>query len=144
MLFKEGKISAFLFRMATKLLRLTYDLGQHEEKKVRKDGRDLEAEDTMENLHDRVRDLERRNEALRQRMTTYKHRLQLQDGCRHCPYGAISARINSGLRKNTTVPEKYKKGRQKRLKKMFLHSAAKWVKNIQNEHVNINLVIFEI
>lgn len=97
-------------RMATKLLRLTSDLGQHEVKKARKDGRDLEAEDTMENLQDRVRDLERRNEALRQRLTTYKQRLQLQDGCRHCPYGAISARINSGIRKNTTLPEKYKKG----------------------------------
>ncbi|XP_040208910.1 X-linked retinitis pigmentosa GTPase regulator-interacting protein 1 [Rana temporaria] len=97
-------------RMATKLLRLTSDHGQHEVKKARKDGRDLEAEDTMENLQDRVRDLERRNEALRQRLTTYKQRLQLQDGCRHCPYGAISARINSGIRKNTTLPEKYKKG----------------------------------
>nr|DBA22685.1 TPA: hypothetical protein GDO54_013697 [Pyxicephalus adspersus] len=79
-------------------------------KKARKDGRDLEAEESMENLQDRVRDLERRNEALRQRLTTYKQRLQLQDGCRHCPYGAISARINSGIRKTTTLPEKYKKG----------------------------------
>lgn len=114
--------------MATKLLRLTSDHGQHEVKKARKDGRDLEAEDTMENLQDRVRDLERRNEALRQRLTTYKQRLQLQDGCRHCPYGAISARINSGIRKNTTLPEKYKKGRSKTLKRMLVHSAAKCVK----------------
>ncbi|XP_077323000.1 X-linked retinitis pigmentosa GTPase regulator-interacting protein 1 [Lithobates pipiens] len=103
---QEDKIK----RMSTKLLRLTSDHRQHELKKARKDGRDLEAEDTMENLQDRVRDLERRNEALRQRLTTYKQRLQLQDGCRHCPYGAISARINSGIKKNTTLPEKYKKG----------------------------------
>ncbi|XP_018418634.1 PREDICTED: X-linked retinitis pigmentosa GTPase regulator-interacting protein 1 [Nanorana parkeri] len=103
---QEDKIK----RMATKLLRLTSDLGQHGEKKVRKEGRDIEAEDTMENLQDHVRDLERRNEALRQRLTTYKQRLQLQDGCRHCPYGAISAQINSGIRKTTTLPEKYKKG----------------------------------
>ncbi|XP_072269959.1 X-linked retinitis pigmentosa GTPase regulator-interacting protein 1 [Pyxicephalus adspersus] len=103
---QEDKIK----RMATKLLRLTSDHKQHGEKKARKDGRDLEAEESMENLQDRVRDLERRNEALRQRLTTYKQRLQLQDGCRHCPYGAISARINSGIRKTTTLPEKYKKG----------------------------------
>ncbi|KAM5191628.1 X-linked retinitis pigmentosa GTPase regulator-interacting protein 1 [Mantella aurantiaca] len=103
---QEDKIK----RMATKLLRLTSDLGQHEDKKARKDGRDLEVEEAMEHLQDRVRDLERRNEALRQRLTTYKQRLQLQDGCRHCPYGAITARINSGTRKTTTLPEKYKKG----------------------------------
>ncbi|KAM9329591.1 X-linked retinitis pigmentosa GTPase regulator-interacting protein 1 [Gastrophryne carolinensis] len=99
-------------RMATKLLRLTSDLGRHGEKKSKKivSRRDLEAEETMENLQERVRDLEHRNETLRQRLTTYKQRLQLQNGCRHCPYGAIAARIDSSMRKSTKLPEKCRKG----------------------------------
>ncbi|XP_063802563.1 X-linked retinitis pigmentosa GTPase regulator-interacting protein 1 [Pseudophryne corroboree] len=105
---QEDKIK----RMATKLLHLTLDRGQQGEKRTlgtRKDGRDLEAEEAMEDLQDRVRDLERRNEALRHRMSTYKQRLQLLDGCRHCPYSAIIARTDSGVKKSA-LPDKYKKG----------------------------------
>ncbi|KAG8596372.1 hypothetical protein GDO81_001875 [Engystomops pustulosus] len=106
---QEDKIK----RMATKLLRLTSDLGKQGEKKVpgvRRDGRDLEAEEMIEDLQERVRDLERRNEALRHRVSTYKQRLQFQNGCRHCPYSTVTARTDSGVRKATVLPEKYKKG----------------------------------
>ncbi|XP_053331353.1 X-linked retinitis pigmentosa GTPase regulator-interacting protein 1 [Spea bombifrons] len=106
---QEDKIK----RMATKLLRLTSELGQTGESKTvssRRDGRDLEAEETIEDLQDRVRDLERRNESLRNRLTTYKQRLQIQEVCRHCPYSTVTARINSGVRRNTALPEKTKRG----------------------------------
>ncbi|XP_077137120.1 X-linked retinitis pigmentosa GTPase regulator-interacting protein 1 [Ranitomeya variabilis] len=106
---QEDKIK----RMSTKLLRLTSDLGKQGEKKVpgaRKDGRDLESEEIIEDLQDRVRDLERRNEALKHRLTTYKQRLQFQNGCRHCPYNTVMARTDSGVRKAVVLPDKYKKG----------------------------------
>lgn len=106
---QEDKIK----RMATKLLRLTSDLGKQGEKKApgsRRDGRDLGAEEMIEDLQERVRDLERRNEALRHRITTYKQRLQIQNGCRHCPYSTITAQTDSGIRKATVLPDKYKKG----------------------------------
>ncbi|XP_069820291.1 X-linked retinitis pigmentosa GTPase regulator-interacting protein 1 [Dendropsophus ebraccatus] len=106
---QEDKIK----RMATKLLRLTSDLGKQKEKKVpgaRRDGRDLEAEEMIEDLQERVRDLERRNEALRHRLTTYKQRLQFQNGCRHCPYSTVTARTDSGVRKAIILQDKYKKG----------------------------------
>ncbi|CAH2294640.1 fantom isoform X1 [Pelobates cultripes] len=106
---QEDKIK----RMSTKLLRLTADLGKTGENKtanVRRDGRDLEAEETIEDLQNHVRDLERRNEALRNRVITFKQRLQFQDGCRHCPYSTVSARIDSGVRRNATLPEKTRRG----------------------------------
>ncbi|XP_056383863.1 X-linked retinitis pigmentosa GTPase regulator-interacting protein 1 isoform X2 [Hyla sarda] len=102
---QEDKIK----RMATKLLRLTSELGKHGEKK-KGPGRDLEAEDMIEDLQERVRDLERRNEALRHRLTMYKQRLQIQNGCRHCPYSTITARTDSGVRKTIILPDNYKKG----------------------------------
>ncbi|KAM4707008.1 X-linked retinitis pigmentosa GTPase regulator-interacting protein 1 [Discoglossus pictus] len=106
---QEDKIK----RMSTKLLRLTSELGQTGESKTsgsRRDGRDLEVEETIEDLQDRVRDLERRNEALRHRLTTYKQRLQVQDGCRHCPYRTVSARTDSGVRRNLALPDKIRRG----------------------------------
>ncbi|KAM4052763.1 X-linked retinitis pigmentosa GTPase regulator-interacting protein 1 [Anomaloglossus baeobatrachus] len=106
---QEDKIK----RMATKLLRLTSDLGKKGEKKApgaRKDGRDLESEEMIEDLQERVRDLERRNEALRHRLSTYKERLQFQNSCRHCPYSTVMARTDSGVRKAIVLPDKYKKG----------------------------------
>ncbi|XP_066461080.1 X-linked retinitis pigmentosa GTPase regulator-interacting protein 1 [Eleutherodactylus coqui] len=106
---QEDKIK----RMATKLLRLTSEIGKQGEKKgpgAPRDGRDLGAEEMIEDLQDRVRDLERRNEALRHRLITYKQRLQFQSGCRHCPYSSVSARIDSGVRKPAVLPDKYKRG----------------------------------
>ncbi|XP_073527031.1 X-linked retinitis pigmentosa GTPase regulator-interacting protein 1 [Phyllobates terribilis] len=106
---QEDKIK----RMATKLLRLTSEVGKQGENKVpgaRKDRRDLESEEMIEDLQDRVRDLERRNEALKHRITTYKQRLQFQTACRHCPYSAVMARTDSGVRKAVVLPDKYKKG----------------------------------
>ncbi|XP_075425254.1 X-linked retinitis pigmentosa GTPase regulator-interacting protein 1 isoform X2 [Ascaphus truei] len=106
---QEGKMK----RMATKLLRMTSDLGQTGDSKTagrKMDGRDLEAEETIEDLQDRVRDLEHRNEALRHQLTIYKQRLQVQNGCRHCPYGTVSARTDSGVRRNATLPEKTRRG----------------------------------
>ncbi|KAG8455528.1 hypothetical protein GDO86_001645 [Hymenochirus boettgeri] len=104
---QEDKIK----RMSTKLLRLTSNFTQTgKSPRGRSDGRDLEAEETIEDLQDRLRELERRNEALNYKLITYKQRLQVQSGCRHCPYHTVPARIDSGIRKNIRLPDKIKKG----------------------------------
>ncbi|KAM4808000.1 X-linked retinitis pigmentosa GTPase regulator-interacting protein 1 [Rhinophrynus dorsalis] len=104
---QEDKIK----RMSTKLFRVCSDLAKAGKTVgVRRDGRNLEAEETIEDLQDQVRDLQRRNEALRHRLTTYKQRLQVHDGCRHWPYSTVSARIDSGVRKNTALQDKTKRG----------------------------------
>ncbi|KAE8633773.1 hypothetical protein XENTR_v10002084 [Xenopus tropicalis] len=98
-------------RMGTKLLRVTSDLAQTGKSfGARHDGRDLEAEETIEDLQDRVRDLEHKNESLRHKLVTYKQRLQVQNGCRHCPYSTVAARTDSGVRKNIVLPHNIKRG----------------------------------
>ncbi|KAM8960624.1 X-linked retinitis pigmentosa GTPase regulator-interacting protein 1 [Pelodytes ibericus] len=136
---QEDKIK----RMGTKLLRLTSELGRAGDSKTvsaRKDGRDLEAEETIEDLQDRVRDLERRNEALQNRMTTYKQRLQVQDGCRHCPYSAVLARIDSGVRKNTALPDKTRRGlRVQGLEKRPPHVSGKGYGDVLSDEARLEI-----
>ncbi|XP_069489995.1 X-linked retinitis pigmentosa GTPase regulator-interacting protein 1 isoform X2 [Ambystoma mexicanum] len=111
---QESKIK----RMGTKLLRLV------SERKSggagppaggsRWLGRDLAAEEAQEELRDRVKELERKNEALRHRLAACTRQLQIQgSSCRHCPYGNILARTDSGLRDQgleSHLPEKAKRG----------------------------------
>ncbi|MBN3299379.1 FTM protein, partial [Amia calva] len=65
---------------------------------VRALGRDVELEQMMEELQDKVQELEKQNESLRQRLIATKQQLQVQ-GHRHSPYGHVQPRINSGLRR---------------------------------------------
>ncbi|KAM9120750.1 protein fantom-like [Pangshura tecta] len=86
-------------RLGTKLLRRTHERAQVEGRlgtKARWSGWDLE--ESLEELQERVWDLERRNEGLRSRLLSYKQQLQLH-GCRHhWPYGYVQSRVDTGLR----------------------------------------------
>uniref|UniRef100_A0A8U7NC54 RPGRIP1 like n=1 Tax=Corvus moneduloides TaxID=1196302 RepID=A0A8U7NC54_CORMO len=101
-------------RMTTKLIRLVND----KRKCDRADcgptrlGQALELEETIEHLRERVRELEKQNESLRNKLISTKQQLQIQ-GHRLCPYSSIQSRVNTGLKKESEaagMPEHTKKG----------------------------------
>ncbi|XP_044283603.1 protein fantom isoform X2 [Varanus komodoensis] len=107
---QEDKIK----RMATKLIRLVNDKKKAEQASggPRRLGQDVEMEEVIEQLQEKVQDLEKQNEAIRHRLISTKQQLQLQ-GHKHAPYSYVQARINTGLRKATEgigVQERAKKG----------------------------------
>ncbi|KAM8982955.1 protein fantom isoform 2-T4 [Ara ararauna] len=101
-------------RMATKLIRLVNDKKKSEQvgggpKRL---GQAVELEEMIEDLQERVRELEKQNESLRSKLISAKQQLQIQ-GHRPYPYGYVQSRINTGLKKvNEAVgmPEHTKKG----------------------------------
>ncbi|KAF6079274.1 RPGRIP1 like [Phyllostomus discolor] len=93
---QEDKIK----RMATKLIRLVNDKKRYERvgggpKRL---GRDVEMEEMMEQLQEKVRELERQNEVLKNRLIAAKQQLQIQ-GYRQTPYNYVQSRVNTGRRK---------------------------------------------
>ncbi|XP_073912087.1 protein fantom isoform X2 [Castor canadensis] len=93
---QEDKIK----RMATKLIRLVNDKKRYEQvgggpKRL---GRDVEMEEMIEQLQEKVHDLERQNEVLKNRLISAKQQLQIQ-GYRQTPYNYVQCRINTGRRK---------------------------------------------
>ncbi|XP_006897157.1 PREDICTED: protein fantom isoform X2 [Elephantulus edwardii] len=93
---QEDKIK----RMATKLIRLVNDKKRYERvggvpKRL---GRDVEMEEMIERLQEKVHELERQNEALKNRLISAKQQLQIQ-GYRQTPYNHVQSRINTGRRK---------------------------------------------
>lgn len=100
--------------MATKLIRLINDKKKAEQigGVPRRLGQDVEMEEVIEQLQEKVRDLEKQNEMIRNRLISTKQQLQLQ-GQRHTPYNYVQARVNTGLKKATEglrVHEATKKG----------------------------------
>uniref|UniRef100_A0A670YPC6 RPGRIP1 like n=1 Tax=Pseudonaja textilis TaxID=8673 RepID=A0A670YPC6_PSETE len=95
---QEDKIK----RMATKLIRLINDKKKAEQMGgvPRRLGQDVEMEEVIEQLQEKVRDLEKQNEMIRHRLISTKQQLQLQ-GQRHTPYNYVQARVNTGLKKAT-------------------------------------------
>ncbi|MBN3294720.1 FTM protein, partial [Polypterus senegalus] len=87
-------------RMATKLIRLVNDKKRSEAEAggTRRIGRDLELEEMIEDLQDKVRKLEKQNEGLRHNLISAKRQLQVQSH-RQSPYSYVQSRINTGLRK---------------------------------------------
>lgn len=86
-------------RMATKLVRLVKDRKRLEQTPSGMvAGRDVEMEEMIEELQEKVRQLEKQNEGLKQRLLTTKQQLQVQPR-RPTPYGHIQSRINTGLRR---------------------------------------------
>lgn len=100
-------------RMATKLIRLVNDKKKAEQVSggPKRLGQDVAMEEMIEQLQEKVRDLEKQNEGIRSRLISTKQQLQLQ-GHRHAPYNYVQSRINTGLKKlNEAVsPERPKKG----------------------------------
>ncbi|XP_045149734.1 protein fantom isoform X2 [Echinops telfairi] len=107
---QEDKIK----RMATKLIRLVNDKKRYERvgggpKRL---GRDVEMEEMIERLQEKVHELERQNEVLKNRLISAKQQLQIQ-GHRQTPYNAVQSRINTGRRKgneNAGIQECSRKG----------------------------------
>nr|XP_033779069.1 X-linked retinitis pigmentosa GTPase regulator-interacting protein 1 [Geotrypetes seraphini] len=97
---QEGTIK----RMGVQILRLASKHKWTENgKALRRSPRVPGVEDEIEDLQDQLRALEQQNRNLRNRLTMYKLRQQVQGfACRHCSYGSIQARINSGLRRTKT------------------------------------------
>ncbi|KAM5296005.1 protein fantom isoform 2-T2 [Glossophaga mutica] len=86
--------------MATKLIRLVNDKKRYERvgggpKRL---GRDVEMEEMMEQLQEKVHELERQNEVLKNRLISAKQQLQIQ-GYRQTPYNHVQSRVNTGRRK---------------------------------------------
>ncbi|XP_065520195.1 protein fantom isoform X2 [Lathamus discolor] len=101
-------------RMATKLIRLVNDKKRSEQvgggpKRL---GQAVELEEMIEDLQERVRELEKQNESLRSKLISAKQQLQIQ-GHRPYPYSYVQSRINTGLKKVSEaagMPEHTKKG----------------------------------
>uniref|UniRef100_A0A8C5W9A7 RPGRIP1 like n=1 Tax=Leptobrachium leishanense TaxID=445787 RepID=A0A8C5W9A7_9ANUR len=93
---QEDKIK----RMATKLIRLVQDKKRAEQGSgtTRRSARDVGLEEMIEQLQEKVRELEKQKEGLQNRLIAAKQQLQIQ-GHRHTPYNFVQSRINSGLRK---------------------------------------------
>lgn len=91
---QEDKIK----RMATKLIRLVNDKKRSELESggPKRIGRDIEMEEMIEELQEKVCELEKQNEGLRNRLVASKQQLQVQ-GRRNTPYSYVQSRINTGL-----------------------------------------------
>ena len=86
-------------RMATKLIRLVKDRKRIEHTSSGMvAGRDVEMEEMIEELQEKVRQQEKQNEGLKQRLLAAKQQLQVQNR-RPTPYGHIQSRVNTGLRR---------------------------------------------
>ncbi|CAM5096461.1 unnamed protein product [Natator depressus] len=91
-------------RLGTKLLRRTHERAQVEGQlgsRARWSCRNLE--ESLEDLQERVWDLERRNKGLRSRLSSYKQHLQLHSCRHHWSYGYIQPRVDTGLRRVHTA-----------------------------------------
>lgn len=100
--------------MATKLIRLVNDKKRSELESggPKRIGRDIEMEEMIEELQEKVCELEKQNEGLRNRLVASKQQLQVQ-GRRNTPYSYVQSRINTGLKKVqevTFAQENVKKG----------------------------------
>ncbi|NWT88582.1 FTM protein, partial [Lanius ludovicianus] len=101
-------------RMTTKLIRLMNDKRKCDQAGCgpKRLGQALELEEMIERLQERVRELEKQNESLCNKLISTKQQLQIQ-GHRPCPYGSVQSRVNTGLKKESEaagMPEHTKKG----------------------------------
>ncbi|XP_017295328.2 protein fantom isoform X1 [Kryptolebias marmoratus] len=91
-------------KLGTKLMRLVKDRGRMEQ--LAAGGaqppsrlRDVEMEEMMEELQEKVRGLQAENEGLKQRLLVAKQQLLSSQSRRPTPYGHVLPRVNSGLKK---------------------------------------------
>ena len=76
---------------------------------------DVEMEEMIERLQEKVHELERQNEVLKSRLISTKQQLQIQ-GHRHTPYSYVQSRVNTGRRRvneNAGLQECPRKGKLK-------------------------------
>lgn len=110
-------------RLGTKLMRLVKDRGRMEQ--LAAGGvqppsrlRDIEMEEMMEELQEKVRSLQAENGGLKQRLLVAKQQLLSSQGHRPSPYGHVLPRVNSGLKKfrdNMSSPSQMRPRSESRL-----------------------------
>ncbi|XP_076328483.1 protein fantom-like isoform X3 [Tachypleus tridentatus] len=93
---QEDKIK----RLATKLTRLVNDKKRLEQGVGRK--RDVETEEMVQDLQDKVRDLERQNSQFREKLLVAKQQI-VSNVRRHMPYRNVQARVDSGIPKSGMI-----------------------------------------
>ncbi|XP_040927129.1 protein fantom isoform X2 [Betta splendens] len=91
-------------KLGTKLLRLVKDRGRMEQLALGEANpvsrvRDVEMEEMMEELQEKVRGLQTDNEGLKQRLLVAKQQLMNSQSRRPSAYGHVQSRVNSGLKK---------------------------------------------
>ncbi|CAI5671133.1 unnamed protein product [Oreochromis niloticus] len=90
-------------KLSTKLTRLKNNRGRMEQLAAgtapSSRVRDVEMEEMMEELHEKVRALQAENEGLKQRLLVAKHQLVNSQSQRLTPYDRIQPRVNTGLKK---------------------------------------------
>uniref|UniRef100_A0A8C4H861 RPGRIP1 like n=1 Tax=Dicentrarchus labrax TaxID=13489 RepID=A0A8C4H861_DICLA len=91
-------------KLGTKLMRLVKDRGRMEQLAVGGGQpvsrvRDVEMEEMMEELQEKVRGLQTENEGLKQRLLVAKQQLINSQSRRPAVYGHVQSRVNSGLKK---------------------------------------------
>ncbi|XP_068579629.1 protein fantom isoform X2 [Cebidichthys violaceus] len=90
-------------KLGTKLMRLVKDRGRMEQLAVGGGGvsrlRDVEMEEMMEELQEKVCGLQAENEGLKRRLLLAKQQLLTSQSRRSSPYGRVPSRVNSGLKK---------------------------------------------
>ncbi|KAL4003936.1 hypothetical protein ACER0C_003649 [Sarotherodon galilaeus] len=90
-------------KLSTKLTRLKNNRGRMEQLAAgtapSSRVRDVEMEEMMEELHEKVRALQAENEGLKQRLLVAKHQLINSQSQRPTPYDRIQPRVNTGLKK---------------------------------------------
>ncbi|XP_014127476.2 protein fantom isoform X1 [Zonotrichia albicollis] len=101
-------------RMTTKLIRLVNDKRKCDQagSGPKRLGQALELEEMIEHLREKVCELEKQNESLRNKLISTKQQLQIQ-GHRPCQYSSVQSRVNTGLKKESEtagMPEHTKKG----------------------------------
>ncbi|KAK9516073.1 hypothetical protein VZT92_024034 [Zoarces viviparus] len=91
-------------KLGTKLMKLVKDRGRMEQLAVGGGGgvsrlRDVEMEEMMEELQEKVRGLQAENEGLKRRLLLAKQQLLTSQSRRSSPYNRVPSRVNSGLKK---------------------------------------------
>ncbi|XP_026166675.1 protein fantom isoform X2 [Mastacembelus armatus] len=110
-------------KLGTKLMRLVKDRGRmeqlaaggaHPASRVR----DVEMEEMMEELQEKVRALQAENEGLKQRFLVAKQQLINSQSMRPSPYGHVQSRVNTGLKKLRDDTSSPSQTRPKRLRNL--------------------------
>uniref|UniRef100_A0A669F7S1 RPGRIP1 like n=1 Tax=Oreochromis niloticus TaxID=8128 RepID=A0A669F7S1_ORENI len=122
-------------KLSTKLTRLKNNRGRMEQLAAgtapSSRVRDVEMEEMMEELHEKVRALQAENEGLKQRLLVAKHQLVNSQSQRLTPYDRIQPRVNTGL-KNLEGGGRPRTGLLPRFGHSLLEEARAEIRNLEN------------
>lgn len=108
--------------------------------------RDVEMEEMMEELQEKVRGLQAENGGLKQRLLVAKQQLLSSQGHRPSPYGHVLPRVNSGLKKfrdNMSSPSQMRPRSESRLSTFSLFIPSRitvWIQRV----IDRTRVLFEL